>query len=301
VTLNVGAQQVEIVGITPTDCGTGLKMGDFVDIRADASLNAPLNPVPLTGVLSVTCTTGGLVVPPGIGTLTMPALLEGLAEGVTPGNDLFKVDGQPVLLTDGTKFFGGEREDLVDGVHVQVRGTLNVASSILTASQVRLIMPAVRIVAPLNGGNYQEGESITLMGITATITPLTRVLFNQSSPPCNQPCQVRLVGYESGGVVYALRATSQGPAEEPSKVDLRGPVTAFDSSPKLTILGVVEVDVSDPGTKLYGATGGPVTIEQFFAELAAVTFPDVPQVTAKAGSFDGSSTITAPASVRIED
>jgi hypothetical protein len=289
---------VDIAGITPTDCGAALMTGDFVDIRADASLNNPLDPAPLAGVLSVTCTTGGLVVPPGLGSGTVPALVEGVAEGVFP--PWFLVSGQPVLLTDQVKYKGGDAEHLMDGVHVQVRGKLDVASGVLLAERVRFLMPTVRIVGPMNPAtDYDPGVSVTVLGITATITPAT-VGTNSLDNLDTKPSQVRVYGYVDGlGNVNATRVAALGPPNADS-VDLRGPVSAIvEAESTLTILGVV-LDLKDSKIMFFGATGGPLDQAGFFAALQAVT--GIRQVSASNGTYDAaSSTITAPASVRIED
>jgi hypothetical protein len=295
--LSIGPQQVDITGITPADCGAALTTGEFVDIRAEASQNNPLDPAPLTGVLSVTCTTGGLVVPPGLGTGTVPALVEGVAEGVFP--PWFFVSGQPVQLTDQVKYKGGEPEDLVDGVHVQVRGKLDVASGVLLAERVRFLMPTVRIVGPMNPtAQYLPDTSVTVLGITAAITPAT-VGTNSLDNLGANPSQVRVYGYvDSLGIVNATRVAALGLPKADS-VDLRGPVSGFDGvGGTITILGVV-VDTTGTG-QFFGPTGGPLDQAGFFDALQTVT--GIKQVSAAKGMYDErSSTITAPASVRIED
>jgi len=298
--LSIGAQQVDIAGITPTDCGAALMTDDFVDIRATEDPDFDPGDVEngiLDTVTSVTCTTGGLSVPPGVGTTFLPALVEGVAEGVFP--PWFLVSGQPVLLTDQVKYKGGDAEHLMDGVHVQVRGKLDVASGVLLAERVRFLMPTVRIVGPMDPRTeYVPDTSVTVLGIPVSITPAT-VGTNSLDNLDTKPSQVRVYGYVDGlGNVNATRVAALG-SPEPTKVDLRGPVSAIvEAESKLTILGVV-VNVTDSNIKFFGATGGPLDRAGFFAALQAVT--GVRQVSATTGTYDGSSTITAPASVRIED
>lgn len=256
----IGSQLVQLNGVVPRDCGSGLANGDLVEV--EASRDPGFNPGdPLVTVTDVACTLSGLGVPADAVGTQLAAGVEGLVTAISAAND-FVVGGQRVQTTPGTLFEGGSAQDIVAGAKLEAEGVLDTATGILAAQKLRFRETRVRVEAPVNVPGSGVDDSFTIMDvITVNTTALTEDndgLVDGSGPAGNRQLEVR--GFvDSSGAVFATEVRDRGAADAAS-VRLRGPAsdtcdpTAGDNA--LAVLDVI-IDTSDPGT-LFGNPDGPL-------------------------------------------
>lgn len=296
----IGEQAVNLSAATITACEGQLSVGALVDVRAKPFLDR-------FGDLlaeSMRCIPAGLQLPPG-SPVVSPAALEGIVTDVVVQVDRdpdalprFSVNGQTVWTTENTKFFKGEPEDIVVGALVEVQGTLDGQTGILTADKVRFQQTRVRVTAPLYTDNVVPGESLTILSLTIEGDDLTHDPKHILGEGLNQDTQATVHAYEAtvGGPLIATRIVSQG-NPDPSKVHLRGPVgTIFLGLQQFEILGV-RVDTSDPATTYYNVEGKVISKPEFFSLLSLF-----PEVRVNSATYDeGTDTLSSAVEIRLEE
>jgi hypothetical protein len=257
---DIGAQTVELNGVVPRDCGTGLANGSLVEVRA-ARDPAFVAGNPLVTVTDVECRIPGLATPGNAVGTVLEAEVEGLVSTITSPSD-FVVGGQRVQTTAATGFEGGAPADVAPGGKLEAEGTLDTSSGILTAEKIRFRETRVRIEAPVNVPGGGLGSSFAIMDIilvnTTSLTEDDDGLVDGTGPAGNIQVEVR--GFaDSNGTVFANEIRARGTADL-TDVRLRGPATdTCDPSAgdnELGILGVI-VDTADPGT-LFADRSGPL-------------------------------------------
>lgn len=245
---SIGPQTVTLNGVVPRDCGTGVVVGNYVEVKAteDPGFDAVTNNA-LDTVTDVECQALGLTVPGGA-PASLKAEVEGIVTGLTTSAD-FEVRGQRVVTTASTTYEGGTADDILLGARLEAEGSLNTSSGTLTASKIRFRQTRVRIEAPVTVPGGGLGAAFAMLDIVAVnTTPLTEDadgLVDGSGPSGNLQVEVR--GFvDSTNQVFAERVRERG-AADPASVRLRGPATDT-CNPAVTdqefaILGVI-VDTS---------------------------------------------------------
>ncbi len=257
---DIGTQSVQLNGVVPRDCGTGLANGDLVEVKAarDPAFAAGN---PLVTVTDVECKIPGLGTPSNAVGTVLEAEVEGLVATITSPSD-FVVGGQRVQTTAATIFEGGAQADVVPGAKLEAEGALDTGSGILTAEKIRFRETRVRIEAPVNVPGGGLGSSFAIMDLilvnTTSLTEDDDGLVDGTGPAGNIQVEVR--GFaDSDGTVFANEIRARGTADL-TDVRLRGPATdTCDPSAgdnELAILGVI-VDTGDPGT-LFADLSGPL-------------------------------------------
>lgn len=248
---SMGAQQINLNGVTPRNCGTGLANGDFVVVKATPDPAFNTGSV-LTTVTDVECRPTGLTPPATATGNIIEAETEGLVTTLASVSD-FSVRGQRVLTGPATVFAGGKAEDIVLGARLEAEGTLDISAGILNAEKIRFRQNRVRIEAPVTVPGGGLGTSFNVMGvITVNTTALTKDddgLVNGSGMAGNQQLEVR--GFvDKNNLVFAERIRNRGSADQ-GNVRLRGPATSTCAQSttgfEFDILNVT-VDSADAGT-----------------------------------------------------
>jgi hypothetical protein len=255
---DIGTQSVQLNGVVPRDCGSGLVNGDLVEVKA-AQDPAFVAGNPLVTITDVECQLPGLGVPANAEGTVLRAGVEGLITTITSPND-FVVGGQRVQTAVGASFEGGTPEDIVLGAKLEAEGELDSSTGVLTAEKIKFRETRVRIEAPVNVPGGGLGSSFTIMDIipvnTISLTEDDDGLVNGSGPAGNIQVEVR--GFvDSSGTVFANEVRERGSAD-PTDVRLRGPATdscdPLAGDNELAILDVI-VDTGDPGTLFSDPSG----------------------------------------------
>jgi len=297
---DVGTQNVQLNGVVPRDCGTGLVNGDLVEVKA-AQDPAFVAGSPLLTVTDVECKLPGLEVPANAAGTLLKAEVEGLVTSISSPSD-FVVNGQRVQTTAGTSFEGGAAEDVVIGTKLEAQGILDSSIGVLTAEKIKFRETRVRIEAPVNIPGGGLGGSFTIMDIIlVNTTPLTEDddgLVDGSGPAGNIQVEVR--GFvDSSGTVFASEVRERGTADL-TDVRLRGPATdtcdPLAGDNELAILDVI-VDTADPGT-LFNDPSGPLPDNIALCNLVSTGTP----VQAEDGTFSSApARIDNAGRIEIED
>jgi hypothetical protein len=257
---DIGAQNVQLNGVVPRDCGTGLADGNLVEVKA-ARDPAFVAGNPLVTVTDVECRIPGLGTPGNAVGTVLEAEVEGLVSTITSPGD-FVVGGQRVQTTAATSFDGGAPADVVPGAKLEAEGTLDTSSGILTAEKIKFRETRVRIEAPVTVATGGLGSSFAILDIIpVNTTPLTEDddgLVDGTGPAGNIQVEVR--GFaDSDGTVFANEIRDRGTAAL-SDVRLRGPATdTCDPSAGDSEFGILDVtvDTGDPAT-LFADLSGPL-------------------------------------------
>ncbi len=295
--LRVGLQEVLVNALERgfENCAAGQPTIDnFVEIKADPAVQDN-NPNTLSA-RRVECKAQGL-----IGELDGSVTLRRIQGfvGTVNGNSFtvggLGAEGQTVNLTTSTTFRHGTLEDLVPGVKVEVTGSFNATTGVLTATRVSFREARVRIEAPLQAVDTSAG-TLQVLGITVQGTALVEdeddVL---QGAPSNIDVEVR--GFrDRNGDVFATRIRERGDAGE-RDLRLRGPVDPGSiNPPNFSVLGIAIVP--DSGTRYedsHDSIKHDISPEQFFDVLT-----DGHPVQVKKGSFSN-GTITGVEEIELED
>ena len=297
---NIDTQSVQLNGVVPRDCGTGLVNGDSVEVKATRD-PAFVAGNPLLTVTDVECKLPGLGVPANADGTVLRSEVEGLVTSITAPSD-FVVNGQRVQTTAVTSFEGGAGEDVVLGAKLEAEGSLDTSTGVLSADKIKFRETRVRVEAPVNVPGSGLGSSFTIMDIipvnTTSLTEDDDGLVDGSGPAGNIQVEVR--GFvDSSGTVFANEVRERGTADL-TDVRLRGPATdTCDPSiadNELAILDVI-VDTGDPGTSFFDASGTQLDNTAFCNLVSTGT-----AVQAENGTFSSSpARIDNAGSIEIED
>jgi hypothetical protein len=297
---NIDTQSVQLNGVVPRDCGTGLVNGDSVEVKATRD-PAFFAGNPLLTVTDVECKLPGLGVPANADGTVLRSEVEGLVTSITAPSD-FVVNGQRVQTTAVTNFEGGAGEDVVLGAKLEDEGSLDTSTGVLSADKIKFRETRVRVEAPVNVPGSGLGSSFTIMDIipvnTTSLTEDDDGLVDGSGPAGNIQVEVR--GFvDSSGTVFANEVRERGTADL-TDVRLRGPATdTCDPSiadNELAILDVI-VDTGDPGTSFFDASGTQLDNTAFCNLVSTGT-----AVQAENGTFSSSpARIDNAGSIEIED
>jgi len=297
---NIGSQVVQLNGVVPRDCDTGLTAGDTVEVKAS---NDPAFVAgnPLVTVTDVECTVPGLGMPANAVGTQLESQVEGLVTAITTVSN-FIVGGQRVQTTVATEFEGGAAEDIVIASKLEAEGILDTSTGILTAEKIRFRETRVRIEAPVNVPGGGLGSAFTIMDVvtvnTSSLTEDDDGLVDGSGPAGNLQVEVR--GFaDSNGTVFATEVRDRG-AADPADVRLRGPASdtcaPLTGDDELAVLGVI-IDTSDPGT-VFSDPNGLLADSTALCALISIGTP----VQAENGVFSGGpARIDDADSIEIED
>jgi hypothetical protein len=182
-------------------------------------------------------------------------------EGVVTAADAsgFTVAGQRVVTSAATTVVGGTLTDVVVGVKLEAEGKLQADGTLL--ARVLKLRAAVRIEARADAVD-PAGGTLTLIGITARVTPSTelRGLPDLSSLAAGTRVEVRGIPSADGTSVDALRIDVQGGGPD-DRAFLRGVVSAEAPLSELTILGIA-LDLSS--AEFRGIGDVALTAQAFF-------------------------------------
>jgi hypothetical protein len=298
---DIGAQSVQLNGVVPRDCDSGLANGDRVEVKA-ANDPAFVAGDPMTTVTDVECKPAGLPVPADPAGTSLQAEVEGLVTSITSESD-FVVSGQRVQTTGATVVEGGTlAADLVPGARLEAEGILDTTTGILSVEKISFRETRVRIEAPVDVPGAGLGGSFNIMDvIQVSTTPLTQDddgLLDGSSAPGSKQVEVR--GFvDSDGSVFANEIRDRGSADF-ADVRLRGPATdtcdPLTADVEFAILGVI-VDTADPGTAFSDTNGAALNQNELCSRIIVGT-----PVQVENGTFSSPpARIDAAGSIQIED
>ena len=291
----IGSQNVQFAGATLSDCGSGPADGVPVKVTVSANqtyVDAAVGATPLPALVAtrVECVRPGIELPPELTSGTLHVELEGFVtatDGAVPPVT-FEVNGQVVQIISGTVYENGGVTDLVIGARVEVVGSLDIGTGVLTASRIEFSEHRVRIIAPVTA---MDAHTMTLLGIAVMITPLTEddeQILGGGMPTT----QVEVNGFTDGTHVFATEIKTKGNAVS-DPVRLRGPVTDIGTD-DFAVLGIT---IDPQGARLLDRSEVLIDWPTF---LASLTLGD--QVDVEDGSFDGVlNTISGANQIEIED
>jgi hypothetical protein len=251
----LGPQRISTAGVPADGCGTGLAVGQFVEIRAE--VNAGFGPESLLEqITSLTCVT-----PMPIGTPGALGALGGLI-GEILAPDRFRFGPYEVVWDAATEFRFGAADDIALGAEVEIDGVFG-ADLIFNAQGIQFGAPIIRLEAPVMPADVVSGPdgTVTLLGFTVQRIAQLRDRDAIYASGLSVPTQVEIRGYrDSAGKLFATRARERG---DPDLNDVRvgGPVSAVDA-PELTVLGIT---LDTTGAVFEGPDELPIDAAAFFA------------------------------------
>lgn len=261
--LHIGAQAVDVAGVTPLGCTPALADGQFVEIETVAQPNFSIGAT-LGGVIAVSCEDPGFDDPPG-GEHT--ASLEGLVASVPdpPTSPFtFVVSATTVVVDASTQWRGGSIDSLAAGVRVEVEGVLDAATSTLNASEVRFVDAAVSFTATLAQSDVIPGVGLTILGNSVGFSAQTRDDDGIAAQGISSPRLVEVrAGVDALGNLLAARVRKRN--SNGATTILSGPVAAVAGT-DLTILGVT---IDSTGAVFRDADNLPISPAAFFAQVQA--------------------------------
>lgn len=200
-------QVISLAGIATENCDAALANGDKVVVQASVPASFSGGDV-LDTAWRVICQPEGLSL--FADRTGVPAQLPAAVDGVITDIDLaaqtISLDGQPVYLPDAVEFLLATLSDLSLGLRVEVEGTLDTATGVITAERLTARDPLVSISAPIDD---LVGMLVSLLGLDAVIVPGVMDFDALSAGE-----QVSLRGFlDSAGQLYVISGQSLGAAD----------------------------------------------------------------------------------------
>ena len=224
----IETQNVVLGGVVP-DCDSEFADGDFIEVTASPITNFTASQA-IDSTLSVSCLSVKLptLVNDDEDIDELPAEMEGIVQEISSISE-FVLDDQEIELGSSIQFSNGEESDLIVGAKLEVEGTLDPDSGVLTANQIKFHQRPIEIEAPLLSEDITVNQSVNFFGLTITTNRL--VVDDDlivSSGVADQ--QVLLNGFvDEEQVPYAISLSLRGSSDD-EDITLKGPVSDVENS-----------------------------------------------------------------------
>ncbi|BFM07413.1 DUF5666 domain-containing protein [Halioxenophilus aromaticivorans] len=220
-------QPISMGGVVP-DCESEFADGDYVAVTASPITSFTAGQT-IDTTLSISCESIALptLVNDDDDIDELPAEMEGIVSEVNNRSEFLLYD-QEVEISSSVQFTGGEESDLILGAKIEVEGTVDPDSNILTANSIIFHQRPIEIEAPLASTDITANESVTFFGLSVTTNKLVMEddLIVSSGVA---DAQVRLNGFvDEEQVPYAIALSIRGNSDD-EDVTLKGPVSDVES------------------------------------------------------------------------
>lgn len=195
------------------------------------------------------------------------AEVEGFIDSFTDTSE-FTVQTTLVTSDANTTFINGSSASLALGVKVQVRGNVD-ANGVIVADQIT-VQATNTLRAEGNISNIVD-DTIEILGVSFEVRSLTR--FEDDSEADLEPFtfdqllvadEIEIRGYQDGGTVVATQVERE---DEEQKAELRGVVTALDSSAGTLEISGVAINTDTSLTQFEDDDDTPISSADFFNSL----------------------------------
>ena len=252
--LMIGPQQIALGAIVPDQCGAGIAVGNFIDLRA----NAIANFTPTTTLNTLTRLSCASAV--AFGTPGAAGVLEGLVDSLNSASS-FQMGGLRVTHSAATVFQFGDVDDLEAGVRIEMEGSFVTASE-FAADAIAFVRPIARFRAPVSPADVAPNDRIRILGRMVRRSAQLRDQDLIQTNGLSLPRQVEVRGFvDRNDQIFSTRVRDRGTANF-NAVTLRGDVDSTQP-PILTVLGLT---VDSTGGSFIGFDGTPVSSAVFFAQ-----------------------------------
>lgn len=283
-------QIISLAGIATENCDAGLANGDKVVVQASVPGSFTSGDV-LDTAWRLICQPEGLSL--FAGRTDVPAQLPAAVDGVITDIDLLaltiSLDGQPVDLSGTVEFLLATLSDLALGLRVEVEGTLDTATGVISAERLTARDPLVSISAPIDD---LVGMLVSVLGLDAVIVPGVVDLDVLSAGE-----QVSLRGFlDSAGQIYIVAGESLG-AANPADISISGPISAVDNLAGTFSVAGVPHDVATADNLLVETVDGLVTVIELGTCLLNPLLPLLPCPDTDTSDFLDTLVIGSPAQI----
>lgn len=287
---SIREQVISLAGIATENCDAALANGDKVVVQASvpASFTAGDS---LDTAWRVICQSEGL----GLfaDRADLPAQLPAAVDGVITDIDLLaetiSLDGQPVDLSGTLEFLLATLSDLSLGLRVEVEGTLDTATGVITAERLTARDPLVSISAPID---QLVGTLVSVLGLDAVIVP---GVIDFDSLTAGE--QVSLSGFlDSAGQLYVVTGEFLG-AADPAAISLSGPISAVDNETGTFSVAGVPFGVATADNLVVETVDGLVEVIELGTCLLDPLLPFLPCPTTDTSEFLDTLVIGSPAQI----
>lgn len=283
-------QVISLAGIATENCDAALANGDKVVVQASVPASFSGGDV-LDTAWRVICQPEGLSL--FADRTGVPAQLPAAVDGVITDIDLaaqtISLDGQPVYLPDAVEFLLATLSDLSLGLRVEVEGTLDTATGVITAERLTARDPLVSISAPIDD---LVGMLVSLLGLDAVIVPGVMDFDALSAGE-----QVSLRGFlDSAGQLYVISGQSLG-AADPSAVSITGPISAVDNLAGTFSVAGVPHEVATADNLIVETVDGVINVIELGTCLLDPLLPVLPCPDTDTSDFLDTLVIGSPAQI----
>jgi hypothetical protein len=256
-------QPISFGGTSPTGCGAGPVIGDYVLALATPIVSFTPGQVVDT-VTQLACRP---IVAAGV--LDDHDAFEGLIQSVIDPTT-FTIAGVTVTVGASTLFRFGNADDLAPGVRVEVEGTFTSATT-LDARRIKFVLPSIRFRAPVAPADVSPGVSITILGNTVLDSLHNRDEDGIMAGGLAVTTQVEVRAYmDMLGNLIATRVRSRG-TPSGNHYNLQAPAETI-ARPDLTALGLT---VDSASSTFQDDNHVPITADQFFAAMSVGTLFEI--------------------------
>lgn len=283
-------QVISLAGIAAENCGAGIANGDKVVVQASVPGTFAGGDV-LDTAWRVICQPEGLAL--FADRADVPTQLPAAVDGVITEIDLLaqtiSLDGQPVDLSNTVEFLLATLSDLSLGLRVEVEGTLDTTTGVISAEKLTARDPLVRITAPVDD---LVGMLVSVLGLDAVIVP---GVIDFDSLGAGE--QVSLRGFlDSADQLYVVAGNSLG-AANPADISLTGPISAVDNLAGTFSVAGVPFDVATADNLIVETVDGVIDVIELGSCLLNPLLPILPCPDTDTSGFLDTLVIGSPAQI----
>ena len=276
--INLGGEQI-------LNCDNGFNLNELIEVKMAADLNYQAGTA-IETIESIECLKINQLL--NDITSTLPSVVQGFISQ-TQGQD-FWLDDIKVNVTNNTDYENGERGFIDEAVNVEVQGTLDVETSILTADVVRFIDHRIEITFPIEPQDIVIDESVAINGITFMKTPQSKDGANILSG-IDEAMQIQIQGYiDTNGAAYISKILDKGPVDF-EEISLRGDISALDNP----LFSILNFQIDSSSSLIINLGSGVIDVATFFSLVEVGS-----QVEVKNAQYDPISTQLTNALITIK-
>jgi|GEM_PF-2124916 len=237
-------------------CNANFDNGEFVEIFADPIMDFQANDV-IDTVTLINCVDRSLRPLTADGTV----IIEGMIGAVTL-DGAFSLSGQQVEVDQMTRYIRGRAEDIQERIKIEVEGTVDDISGVVTADKIRFLDERINLTIPVNPVDYNF-PVFNVAGISLQVPPQIVDPDGVIANGLVEPTQIQFKGYNYGdGEVFITRINVRGSVDF-DEVNVSGVVSAIDGQ-NFDIFGV---GLDTTGSLFFDNEGVGISSVEFFDVL----------------------------------
>ncbi|WP_133566505.1 DUF5666 domain-containing protein [Marinicella litoralis] len=275
------------IQFSPSDvgaCNASLANHDYVEVFADPVSGFVLNDT-INSVTQINCVDRSVQSNSPNGTVIVVGMIDELDD-----DDGFVLSGQQVVVDQLTRYIRGRAEDIQERISIEVEGTVDDVSGIISADKIRFFEDRINLTLPVTPNDFTY-PFFNVAGASLQVTPQTLDPDGVITNGINESIQLQFKGYDHGdGELIVTRLYARGEVDYDG-VKINGNVSAINDP----IVDLFGVSLDTTSSLFYDDIGTSISAVEFFESITVGS-----EVNVEDATLDENSGLIAGGNVFIE-